>query len=149
MSETDLSVIIPTRDRALHLRRTVATVLHAMDANEDSCELVVVDNGSLDDTREYVRALSGQDSRVTYVLEPRHGVAVARNTGVAVALGRVIVFVDDDMRVPRSWIRDMTSPLLAGAADAVAGRVEIPSYLNLPWMTTRTKMRFAETAAVS
>jgi glycosyltransferase involved in cell wall biosynthesis len=88
----DVSVVVPTRDRSALLRRTLGSVLRQDDV---SFEVIVVDDGSGDDTPTIVETLG--DQRVRYVrFDTPHGVSVARNRGAAEATARWLAFVDDD-----------------------------------------------------
>lgn len=83
-----LAVVIPTRNRAELLRRAVASV-------EDRAEVVVVDDGSTDQTPDVGRELA--ERGVTYLrLEGRNGPGHARNVGVAAVRSELILFLDDD-----------------------------------------------------
>jgi glycosyltransferase involved in cell wall biosynthesis len=92
-----LSVVIPTRDRADTLAETLV-VLAGQRGEGLSWEVVVVDNGSTDETHERVQALAASfPVTLRVVHEPRPGPAAARNTGVREAVGEVILFLGDDM----------------------------------------------------
>jgi GT2 family glycosyltransferase len=97
-----VSVVLCTRDRpagALVTLRGLAALRY------DPFEIVVVDNApSSDATEAAVRAEFGADPRVRYVREPRPGLSVARNCGVAAAAGQIVAFTDDDVRVDPSWL---------------------------------------------
>jgi glycosyltransferase involved in cell wall biosynthesis len=94
------SVVICTRDRAERLRMTLDTVLAS---ERRDVEVIVVDNAPTSDaTARVVEELA--DARLRYVLEPRPGLARARNTGVAAARGEIVAFTDDDVLVDRDWI---------------------------------------------
>ena len=58
----------------------------------------------------------------------------ARNTGMAAARGEVLLWTDDDVRPGRTWIEAMCRPILDRRADAVAGRIKLPDYLERPWL---------------
>ncbi|HKT83916.1 MAG TPA: glycosyltransferase [Solirubrobacterales bacterium] len=91
-----LSVVIPTKDRAAALARTL-DALQAQRVDEASVEVVVVDNGSGDGTLEQVRAREGGAGLSIRLLEqPIGGPAAARNAGVAAATGEVLLFLGDD-----------------------------------------------------
>lgn len=91
------SVIIATKDRAELLGGALAS-LRAQE-NGPECELVVVDNGSTDATKEVAER---HGALYAYVAEPNRG--KARNAGIARASGDVIVFVDDDVVVPPHFL---------------------------------------------
>ncbi len=97
-----VSVVLCTRDRpagALVTLRGLAALRY------DPFEIVVVDNApSSDATEAAVRAEFGADPRVRYVREPRPGLSVARNRGVAAAAGQIVAFTDDDVRVDPLWL---------------------------------------------
>ncbi len=98
-----VSVILSTRDRPESLRVALASLL-VMD--HDAFEVVVVDNASTTDaTAGVVRAL--HDPRVRLVVEPRPGLARARNRGVLAARHPVVAFTDDDVVVDRAWLRGL------------------------------------------
>lgn len=91
-----LSVVIPTKDRAAALARTL-DALEAQQAGGASLEIVVVDNGSSDGTPERVRAREAAAALPIRLLErPEGGPAVARNAAVAAASGEVLLFLGDD-----------------------------------------------------
>ncbi len=91
-----ISVIIPTRNRSALLRQTVDTFL-AQKYPRDQLELIIVDNGSVDDTAAVVESLSQQDERVRSLVEGRRGAHFARNSGALAARGEILYFTDDDM----------------------------------------------------
>ena len=97
-----VSVVLCTRDRpagAMVTLRGLAALRY------DPFEIVVVDNApSSDATEAAVRAEFGADPRVRYVREPRPGLSVARNCGVAAAAGQIVAFTDDDVRVDPYWL---------------------------------------------
>lgn len=91
-----ISVVVPTYNRADILGRTLASVL-AQSLPPD--EVIVVDDGSTDDTEAVVATFG---SRVRYVRQDNAGVSAARNRGAGLAGGRWLAFVDsDDLWRPR------------------------------------------------
>jgi glycosyltransferase involved in cell wall biosynthesis len=129
-----VSIIICTRDRAESLRETLHAVGETLLPGDLAAEVLVVDNGSQDRTRRVVRQAKLWAQAPRYVFEPRFGLASARNTGMAAAQGEVLLWTDDDVRPGRSWIEAMCRPILAGQADAVAGRIKLPGNLERPWL---------------
>ena len=93
---TNVSVIIPTYNRRALLLGAVESVLAQQDCEP---EVIVVDDGSTDDTRAALRPLR---ERVGYVHQAARGVAAARNTGARLASGEWLAFLDsDDLWRPR------------------------------------------------
>ena len=97
------SLIIATKDRESYLE-------HALRSLEDqigapSFEVIVVDNGSSDGTKAVVDQQSARGNYpVHYVFEPEPNRAKARNRGIERAGGYLIVFCDDDVRLPPGFI---------------------------------------------
>ena len=128
-----VSIIICTRDRADSLRKTLASIAQCQLPAELGAELLVVDNGSHDHTREVVKNAESLQISVRYVSEPTAGQCRARNRGLQEARGDIILFTDDDVLPPADWIVQMCGPIIRGEADAVAGGIEIAPDLERPW----------------
>jgi glycosyltransferase involved in cell wall biosynthesis len=88
-----VSVIIPTYQSAETLPRALDSVLRQ---EFQDFEIIVVDDGSTDDTRAVVEGVMAADSRVRYLYQENQGPAVARNKGVANASAELIAFLDAD-----------------------------------------------------
>lgn len=86
-----VSVVIPTRDRVGPLLRAVDSVLRQ---SFTDFELIIVDDGSSDATKKFVRGY--RDPRLRYFKRPRAGVAAARNFGAGEARGEWLAFLDSD-----------------------------------------------------
>jgi glycosyltransferase involved in cell wall biosynthesis len=87
-----VSVVIPTKDRCERLATTLAMVL---DQTVTPHEVLVVVDGSVDRTVEYLRSLGHPQVRALVNTNPS-GVAAARNRGIAAATGDWVAFTDDD-----------------------------------------------------
>jgi glycosyltransferase involved in cell wall biosynthesis len=97
------SVVVCTRNRAASLARTLEALARA-EPPRAPWEVVVVDNGSEDDTHEVI-ARFRERLPLRAVHEARPGVSHARNAGVAAAAGAYLLWTDDDVTVCRGWMR--------------------------------------------
>lgn len=86
-----VSVIIPTCNRASYLEKAIFSVLEQSFA---SFELLLVDDGSDDETKEIVKHI--KDKRLKYIYQENQGVAAARNVGLKLAKGKFAAFLDSD-----------------------------------------------------
>lgn len=100
------SVVIPTYNRAQMILVAIQSVL---DQSFQEFELIVVDDGSTDSTRETLERLV--DHRVRYLRQTNRGRSVARNIGASVAQGRYLVFLDSDDEVLPMWLERLASAI--------------------------------------
>ncbi len=117
------TVLVCTRDRSGLLAETLRA-LQRLDDPGVPYEVVVVDNGSCDRTPAVVQA-AARSSVVPFrhVREPRGGLSVARNVGVAAARGEWIAFTDDDILVDADWLVALHRGASAHTADFLGGPV--------------------------
>ncbi len=99
----DVSVVIPTRNRGRLLIRALES-LAAQRAGRVRYEVVVVDNGSVDDTAAIVDSFATLLSDLRYVHEPRLGASQARNAGTAATRAPIVAFLDDDVEADPTWV---------------------------------------------
>lgn len=88
-----ISVILPVRNAVTTIGRAVASV-QAQTARD--WELVVIDDGSNDGTREWLQGAARSDSRIRLLGQPAHGLVPALNAGLAAARGELIARMDGD-----------------------------------------------------
>ncbi len=93
-----VSVIIPTFNGARYLEEAVKSVLRQTYKN---LECIVVDDGSIDDTREIINKLGSRDSCIKYFYKSNGGLSSARNFGITKSKGEWIQFLDSD-----DWLND-------------------------------------------
>ncbi|MDA7980188.1 MAG: glycosyltransferase family 2 protein [Pirellulales bacterium] len=101
----DISIVIATWNNSARVRKTINAILACdMPDSFDGLEIVVVDNNSTDDTATVLREFES-DPRVVPVFEPKQGLSEARNAGIQAAMGRLVLFADDDITPRPQWIR--------------------------------------------
>ena len=104
-SGRDITLIVATRNRARHLERMLKSI-ERQAIEYLSCEVIVVDNGSQDDTQSVLkRSLSGFTLVTLY--EERAGKSRALNRGLDIASGDLVVFTDDDVTASPVWLRSL------------------------------------------
>jgi glycosyltransferase involved in cell wall biosynthesis len=104
------SLCIPTRDRARFLARTLASYTAQ---RERRFELVIVDDGSTDDTRDVAR-VAATELDVRYIRRAHAGVAASRNAAIRAARGELLIFTDDDRVVDPDFVADHVAAHGAG-----------------------------------
>src|SRR4051794_4537252 len=116
------SVLIATFNRAAVLRQTLESL--ASLAPEGSWEVIVVDNNSLDDTRQVVETTAGTfPVSLRYVFEREPGRSAALNAGFQAARGEILVTTDDDVRVEPDWLDRIAAGFTEYHCDYLGGRV--------------------------
>ncbi len=90
MAKGTVSVVIPAHNCGKYLKRCIDSVL-SQSVKAD--EIIVVDDGSTDDTAEIAR---GYGDKIIYVRQPNSGASTARNAGINIASGQWIAFLDGD-----------------------------------------------------
>lgn len=88
-----VSVIIPTYNTAKYLEQAILSVVK-QEFNE-SCEIIVIDDGSTDATRQVVEKLQ-QETQIRYFYQNNRGISSARNVGMQNAKGELVAFIDAD-----------------------------------------------------
>ncbi len=119
MTDELVSVIIPTYNRERCITQSIESVLRQ---TYDNLEVIVVDDGSTDNTKTTV--LSINDSRIRYVYQDNEGACAARNHGVRVAKGRIVAFHDSDDTWHPEKIQKQLECLRTNDVDFVFCRLE-------------------------
>ena len=87
------SIIIPTYNRGHVLGKTIQSVINQ---NFNDWELIVVDDGSTDNTKNIINDFSKNDSRIRYIYQDNQERSAARNNGIENSNGKYICFLDSD-----------------------------------------------------
>ena len=132
----EISVIIATRNRADSLRRLLPRLLEQSPGL--AWELVVVHNGSTDDTAE---VLAGMAGKLRTVVEPLPGKSRALNRAMAAARGELLVFTDDDVEPDRAWLDEIAAAARRHPeVDCFGGRINIDA-THVPGWVLRSRLR--------
>ena len=109
-----ISVIVPVYKAETTLRESVKSIL---DQTFRDFELILVDDGSPDNSGALCDTLAGEDSRIRVIHQTNGGVSVARNTGLASASGDYIYFCDADDTITPDALEKLYSVLTEAEAD--------------------------------
>lgn len=147
MNTTDepaVALIVPSHNRASLLEDCVSSLLEQ--ETDHPYEVLVVDDGSTDDTKERVsRLMERYPSLLRYVERPPSGLNASRNAGAAATTAEVLAFIDDDALAPKSYVE----ALVEGAArypdvDCFGGRIRLKLHGRQPRTCGRESIGEAE-----
>jgi glycosyltransferase involved in cell wall biosynthesis len=99
-----ISAIVCTRDRSAYLARCLKA-LSRQTLSPREFEVIIVDNGSSDETGSIAASFCERHANWRYVREDRPGLAIARNRGVAISSAENVAFTDDDAEPEPSWLQ--------------------------------------------
>lgn len=101
----DASVIIPTHNRGEILKECLERLIN-QDYPKKSFEIIVIDDGSKDNTKDIVEKIAGNTQvSVKYFFQKTQGQGIARNLGIRHAKGDIIIFIGDDIFVLSDFIK--------------------------------------------
>ncbi|WP_026524918.1 glycosyltransferase family 2 protein [Butyrivibrio sp. MB2005] len=109
MADYKVSVIIPTYNNGKYIEKCIRSVL---DQTYKNLEIIVIDDGSTDDTKSICESFMEGETKVVYYYQQNQGVSVARNYGIEIATGDFVMFVDSD-----DWLSDDCIETLVLKAD--------------------------------
>ena len=112
-----VSIIVPTFNRKKHLKDCINSLIK-LDYPSSKFEIIVVDNGSTDDT---IAFLQKDYSEVRVILEKRRNSSYARNAGWKNANGQIVAYTDDDCVVDPLWLRSLVSGFTSKEIGGVGG----------------------------
>jgi MoaA/NifB/PqqE/SkfB family radical SAM enzyme/glycosyltransferase involved in cell wall biosynthesis len=102
----EISVIIPTYNRKSALRECIFSLL-GQDYPKEKYEIIVVDDGSSDETAVMMADLSQKYPNLRYLQMPHQGPAASRNAGIKQSHGEIIAFTDNDCIPAVDWIKNI------------------------------------------
>lgn len=106
MTKTKISIVIPVYNASQYISETIESVISQTYTN---WELILVDDGSLDDSGSICDVFSEKDKRIQVFHQENLGVSAARNKGIKHAEGEWIIFIDSDDYVDRNMLEVMLS----------------------------------------
>ena len=125
-----VSIIIPTYNSLAYLKKCIISLLNQT-VDSMSYEIIIVDDGSTDNTEEYVKQLIKKYSRpkIHYYKQKNSGPATARNLGAKYAIGKYLAFTDSDCEPTKDWIKDIIKNFNRTNIDVICGHT-ITVYKN-------------------
>lgn len=114
-----VSVIVPAYDVGAYIDQCLASI---QDQTYSNIEIIVVDDGSTDDTLERVRTHAAEDARITVLTQENRYAGVARNHGLSHAKGEYVAFLDADDFFGSDMIEGMLARALETDADVAVCR---------------------------
>jgi glycosyltransferase involved in cell wall biosynthesis len=146
----DLSLIISTRDRCQQLVRCLQSIRGI--TFERPWELILVDNGSVDETASVARHfLDSAGVSGVYVFEPRLGKSNALNTAIEIAHGQILAFTDDDCYPAPDFLTCVWSAFDDPSVGYITGRIMLHDPTDCPVTIneTETPLTFPERSLIS
>ena len=149
-----ISAVVCTYNRAAYLRKAVRSLVEQT-LRRDLYEIIVVDNGSKDETRQVVEEFSDVPN-LRYLYEPVLGLSRARNTGWSNARGEYVAYLDDDAVAGPSWLAHILDAFESSSFDpgSVGGNAEPiweglrPAWLGDNLLCTLSVFKWSDVATV-
>lgn len=128
-----ISVVVITYNRKEFLKRCINSLVN-QNFNKKDCEILIVDDGSNDGTKELIKNFQRIFSNIRYVYQYNKGFGAARNTGLDKAKGVIVAFTDDDCVVEKDWLKKIVYSFdRFSDATVVGGSILNPYNDKLSW----------------
>lgn len=127
------SIIIPTCNRAEQLFRCISSIV-SIDMALDEYEIIVIDNGSKDNTKEVVENFITQHTKhnIRYFYDDIPGLLTGRHRGVKEAKSELLVFIDDDIHADKGWLAAIVDTFIRFPDVHLVGGKCLPKYDKEP-----------------
>jgi len=130
MKNLKVSVIVPAYNEERNIRNCLSSLLNQSYKN---FEIIVVDDGSRDKTREIVKEVSRKSKKIKLIRGRHKGAGAARNLGVKSAKGKILLFPDADMTFDRDYIKQLIKPIIGGKAIGCEDGKQVAINKNNVW----------------
>lgn len=120
MSNPLVSIIVPVYNGQDYVRTCLNSIVEQM---TDDYEVIIVDDGSTDDSGKICREYTEKDSRFHYVKQANGGLSAARNTGMANSTGCYYFFLDGDDTIPQAGFSQLVELAKKTGADFIGGQL--------------------------
>lgn len=129
MSKIRVSVVVPVFNAHQYLSRCITSLLNQTYSN---FELILINDGSTDESEEILKQFAIRDSRVKYYTQVNSGPSVARNKGIEQASGEFICFIDADDVVYEGYLESLIQMVSQGYDIVTCGYIEVSQYGQIP-----------------
>lgn len=136
-----ISVVIPCYNEERYLPRCIKSILAQ---SYRDFEVIFVDDGSYDGTKGVLESASAKSKKIRFHRQKNAGPGAARNKGVDLAKGDILVFVDADMTFHREYLRVLTGPIRAGKAFGTTHTKELVANKDNLWARSWSVNRIPE-----
>lgn len=113
--DVEISIIVPVYNVELYIEKCIKSILNQ---TYQKFELLLINDGTKDNSLEICRRYR-YDNRVRIISQPNKGLSGARNTGIRVARGKYLLFVDSDDYIAPEMLADLYNEMIIEDADIV------------------------------
>ena len=117
-----ISIVIPVYNMAEGIGRCLQSLI---DQRSEGIEIIVVDDGSSDNTASVVSRFAAIDSRIKYSFRQNAGVSSARNMGIKTANGKYLLFIDADDKIEANYLQNIINQARATEADMLIWGIKL------------------------
>jgi glycosyltransferase involved in cell wall biosynthesis len=125
-----VSIIIPVYNEEKYIERCINSIEFQTYKNY---ELILIDDGSTDKTYDIIKKCIKENNKIILIKQNHGGPGKARNLGVKVSTGNILIFVDADMMFDRYYIEKLIKPIIDKKAIGTIHGTELVSNINNIW----------------